>query len=77
MSVSTDIQSFCNNVKSIRKKYSLSEKSMAMLMGICEEDLLEIESGRLPDGVTVQTLFRLHNVFNMPMDSFFTAHLHE
>ena len=60
MSIQEEISVFCRNIKQIRKKYSLSEKSMAMLMGICEEDLLEIESGRLPDGVTVQTLFRLH-----------------
>lgn len=72
MAVSTEVQHFCNNVTSIRKKYYLSEKSMAMLMGICEEDLLEIESGSLPDSVTVETLFRLHKVFALPVDAFFT-----
>ena len=72
MNIQEEITAFCRNIQRIRKKYYLSEKSMAMLMGICEEDLLEIESGSLPDSVTVETLFRLHKVFALPVDAFFT-----
>lgn len=75
MDISKEISAFCQNVQYIRKKYFLSVKSLAMLLDICEDDLLQIESGHLPKHITVQTLFRLHNIFDIPADAFFAESL--
>ncbi len=72
MDISKEISAFCYNVQYIRKKYFLSVKSLAMLLDICEEDLLQIESGLIPQHITVQILYRLHNIFDMSIDDFFT-----
>ena len=72
MNIQEEITVFCRNIQHIRKKYYLSEKSMAMLMGIHEEDLLEIESGRLPKHISVEVLFRLQDIFDLPAGEFLT-----
>lgn len=71
MDTSKELHNFCANVFYLRKKYHLSEESMAMLIDISEEDLRLVESGDLPDSVTVDTLFRLYKVFDIPTDAFF------
>ena len=72
MSYQKNVQAFCSNACSLREKYQLSYKSMAMLLDIEEEDVLALESGHLTDHITVDTLFRTMDVFSIPVDELFS-----
>lgn len=77
MGVSRESQFFCSNIRFLRKKYHLSKKSMAMLVGISLRSLGLIESGIMPDRVTADALIRLHRVFDLSVDALIWSLLEE
>ena len=61
--------SYCaGNIRHLRKKYSVSRRGLARLIGINEIELREIEAGRLRPAFPYQQLKRLCNIFEIPID---------
>ena len=67
----------CRNVCYLRKKYQLSQESMAMSMQIDVKDLQLMEAGVLSDEVTADTLIRLQKVFRISISTLFSTVLEE
>ena len=72
MDTEKELQSFCTNIRFLRKTYHLSKRSMAMLIGISAKELSFLEAGIVTDNVTTHTLQRLQHVFMLPMGAFFS-----
>ena len=66
MSTKLEIKAFCQNIKTLRKNYYLSKKSMAKLLDIGIASLNKIESGVLPPRLSCELLVKIHTVFNVP-----------
>lgn len=66
---------FCRNVCYLRKKYRLSQKSMALLLGIGVYSVCQLEKGILSNRIKLDTLVRLNKVFEIPLPDLFAVDL--
>ena len=55
----------CSNVKSIRTSAKIGVEEMAQKLGITVSELEAIESGVIPESVTVEILFRINTHFGI------------
>lgn len=56
---------FIDNVKWLRKHYTLTEKEMSEMLGIGIKTLQRIESGEFPERLSVSVLFRIEKYFGV------------
>lgn len=56
------------NIQFLRKKYSMSRKSLAKLIGISEQKLRSLEEEPIPTVFTYQQLTRISQIFDLPME---------
>lgn len=75
MDTSREIETFCQNVSYLRKKYHLPLISMAMLLGISQTSMRLLDKGTLSNRITVDTLYRLHRIFQISIDDLFCTNL--
>lgn len=62
---------FCENIKMLREKENLSKAKMAKILGISVNTLTVIEKGILPQRLSCNVLFRIHQYFGIiPKDMF-------
>ncbi len=58
-----------DNIVWLRKHYEFSKERMADIMGISVEMLNEIESGRMPEELTVEAILNIQDFFRIePQD---------
>lgn len=58
-----------NNIIWLRKHYKFSKERMADIMGIEINTLEKIESGKIPDELTVEAILKMQNFFRIkPQD---------
>ena len=69
MSVENNLLLLCENIKLLRAKNNLSKKEMAQKLGISIKSITKIESGVLPRSVNAITLYKIHKVFNIPIET--------
>lgn len=60
-----EIAYFCENVRTLRRFFKLSQKEMARTMGIGLYSLRKIESGVLPPRLGMDVLFHLYKGFGV------------
>lgn len=66
-----DLIAFQNNIIRLRKSNHLSKCEMTKRLGISIYYLNQIESGRIPDRMGVNIIFRIHKNFGIsPCDQF-------
>lgn len=66
----------CSNVKVIREKKKIGAEEMAQKLGITVTELEAIESGVIPESVTVEILFRINTHFGIhPKNMFYPIKL--
>lgn len=71
MSHSNDFTAFAGQVKRIRKESGVSQKEMAVLLGIGIPTLSKIERGVLPPRLSCSVIFRIQQQFGIhPKDLF-------
>ena len=73
MSYSLEIKSLCNNVKKIRKRYSLSKKAMSMLLEISVYSLNKLENHILPPRLSAEIILRICIVFKISIKELFSC----
>lgn len=54
-----------NNIIFLRKKYSISKKVMAEILGVCVETLNKIERGELPPRLSLKIVFNIEKYFSI------------
>lgn len=67
MNTQTEINTFCENVKRLRKYSRLSKEEMAKILGIGVASLGKIENVTLPPKLNCEVLFRIQAVFHIPV----------
>ncbi|MBE6654855.1 MAG: helix-turn-helix transcriptional regulator [Ruminococcaceae bacterium] len=65
MNYKKETQFFCENIKYLRKKHSLSLTSMAKKMGVSKKTLESIEQGVIPERMTCRVLFNISKNFGI------------
>ncbi|MBP3495258.1 MAG: helix-turn-helix transcriptional regulator [Clostridia bacterium] len=65
MEINEIINSFCNNIRVLRKREGLSKKKMAKIMGIGIKSLSLIEDNILPRRLRCGVLIKIHNYFGI------------
>lgn len=70
-----EIDILLENIKMLRKKFHLSKKSMAQIMGISVESINKIESGKCPEKLKIDILFRLEKFFSIPVYKLFLSQI--
>ena len=75
MSVENNLLLLCENIKLLRAKNNLSKKEMAQKSGISIKSITKIESGVLPRSVNAITLYKIHKVFNIPIETLLETRL--
>ena len=68
-------QFFCANVRYLRKKYYLSQRSLAALLEISVDSLRKLEQEELTRSVTVYTIQRICLIFGVSTDNLFSEYL--
>ncbi len=64
-----DIKIFCDNLKDLRIRESLSLAEMAKRLNISVKALTQMEDGTLPPHISMTILFTIENQFGIaPMD---------
>lgn len=64
-----EIQNFCDNIKTLRKRNKLSKTDMCKIMRIGIRSLNSIEKGILPPRISCEALIRACNYFSvLPKD---------
>lgn len=71
----TEVYTFCENVKRLRKNLNLSKKTMSSMLGICVASLNKIENGSLPPRLSCEVLFRIQSAFGIPVYVLFSKNL--
>ena len=56
------------NIIFLRKKYNISRRGLAKLIGIREYVLRNMEEGRLPTVFTREQLIRISQIFSLSLD---------
>jgi len=62
---------FCRNVRTLRKKYGLTQKQMAEIMNTSVYSVRLLEQGKLPLHLPYTVLYGLADYFKLPADIFF------
>ena len=62
---------FCQNLKMLREKHSLTKKEMADILEIGTRTLDKIERGALPKAVTVKIIFQVQRHLGVPAKELF------
>ena len=75
MSVENNILLLCDNIKSLRAKNNLSKKEMAQKLGTSIPSITKIESGILPRSINAIILYKIHKVFNIPIETLLETRL--
>ena len=71
MNVQKESEILCSNICRLRKKYQLSKREMAKILGIGIYSLTKIESGVIPPKLGCEMLFRIYDNFEIkPRDIF-------
>lgn len=68
MEANQEIDNFCKNVVTLRKRHSLSKKKMAKILGIGAESLNKLENGIVPKRMDCIVLIKLSAVFGISID---------
>ena len=55
----------CENLKSLRRIFAVSENEMAKKLGISKEALLQIEDGTVPKDLDIEVLIRIYESFGV------------
>lgn len=62
---------FCENIKKLRKKESLSKKEMAKRLGIGTSSLTMLENGEIPKRLTCKIVYKIQEEFDiLPQNMF-------
>ena len=73
-----EIQVLCKNIYDLRKYYRLTQKEMAIKLGIGVGSLRMLEHGRIPERMTCDTIFKISIEFKIPVKAlFYPLHLTE
>ena len=75
MNTTTEVYTFCENVKRLRKNLRLSKNAMSSILGICVASLNKIENGSLPPRLSCEVLFRIQSAFGIPVYVLFSKNL--
>ena len=75
MSTENNILLLCENIKLLRAKNNLSKKEMAQKLGTSTQSITKIESGTLPRSINAITLYKIHKVFNIPIETLLETRL--
>ena len=59
------MEAFAHNIRWLRKKYGLSKKKMAELLGIGLWSLNRLERGEIPPRMTIDILFAVQKHFGI------------
>ena len=76
MKNSDNFLAFAEHVKRIRKEAGLSQREMAVILGIGIPTLSKIERGILPSRLSCSVLFRIHQHFGIHPKNLFAPSLH-
>ena len=68
---------FCQNMKYLRQKKSLSQKEMAKILNISVKTLAKIESGILPPRLNANIIGAIRVTFNVPPTVIFSSKFQE
>ncbi|MBQ7347692.1 MAG: helix-turn-helix transcriptional regulator [Clostridia bacterium] len=69
--MSYESQIFCENLKQLRKRESLTKVVMAKKLGIGVQTLTKIENGIIPPLLSTEILYQIHHHFGiMPTEMF-------
>ena len=69
------IKILCRNVRYLRLKYGLSQRSMARLLGIGVTSLRMLEGGQLPPRLPARVLRRYAQIFQISIDAALSSSL--
>ena len=70
MKVEEMIDTFCDNIRFLRKTRNLSLQKMAEIMGVSVYILKKVEKGILPPSLDVSVLFKLQMAFEIKCGDF-------
>lgn len=68
-----EIKALCSNIRSLRIKRQITLEDLSLYTGIKEGDLLQLESGILPEDFGVDEFFKLCNYFFVKPYSMFLS----
>ena len=72
-----ELRCFLDNLTALRRKYGISKKKMAELLGVCVATINKIERGEFPSRVSCDVIFRAMEVFRIAPSKLFTKNLGE
>lgn len=75
MSTENNILLLCENIKLLRANNNLSKKEMAQKLGTSTQSITKIELGTLPRSINAITLYKIHKVFNIPIETLLETRL--
>lgn len=64
-SETVECKNLVNNIIFLRKKYGISKKVMAEILGVCVETLNKIERGELPPRLNLEIVFNIQKYFGI------------
>ena len=67
----TDVESFCENIRQLRRKLGVSVEEMAQILEITIECLTALENGVLLREVDVGILFLIYDRYGIPYSKMF------
>ncbi|MEE0947058.1 MAG: helix-turn-helix transcriptional regulator [Acutalibacteraceae bacterium] len=67
----SEIKTLLINIVLLRRKYNLSKKKMAELIGTSIYSINKIEKGICPKRMKIDVLFKIQNNFNIPVYKLF------